>query len=262
MITEEYGKENSQTIVMLHGAHFVHAFGRQYALAKKYHIIVVHIMGFGYHTENVFETDACIQELAAFIQTLPKKVWLVGFSLGAQLAYKLVSEHEELFEGAIIVSPWLIKEEPMLSEIYALNLKQFHALQNRFLCGFTAVMNGLPPKQCKEFVLQMQNVKEETVRNLVYNGITLGSVPAFSNISIPVMALAGARESRELTDSVKKMSEMNAHCRYEIWEKAAHNIPPLFAGRFNQLICDFITENTVPTGEYGTPNRKNGEAQK
>ncbi len=37
---EEYGKEKEKAIVMLHGAYFVHTYGRQYSLAKRYHLIV------------------------------------------------------------------------------------------------------------------------------------------------------------------------------------------------------------------------------
>lgn len=229
MKVEEYGKGNKKTIVMLHGAHFVHSFGRQYSLSKEYHIIVPHIMGFGDNTDRIFQTDGCIKELADYIKTLNGKVMLVGFSLGAQLAFRLVSEYEELFESAIIVSPWLIKEEPFLSKIAELNIKQLKQLKNKFICGFTGMMNGLPPKQNKEFILQMQNVKEETVHNIVYNGITIKSVPEFENVTIPVIALAGEREQKEVHDSVRKMSEINANCRCEIWDKAGHNIPPLFA---------------------------------
>ena len=225
MKVEEYGKSNSKIIVMLHGAHFVHTFGRQYALSKEFHIVVPHIMGFGDNTDRVFQTDECIMELADYIKSLNKKVILVGFSLGAQLAFKLVSEHSELFESAIIVSPWLIKEESELSKADEMNKKQ--------LIG---TMNGLPPKACKEFVLQMQNVKEETIHNIVYNGITIESVPKFADISIPVVALAGKKEQDGIIDSIKKMAEINRNCRFEIWDKAAHNIPPLFAKRFNELI--------------------------
>lgn len=240
MKVEEYGKGNAKTIVMLHGAHFVHSFGRQYILSKEYHIVVPHIMGFGDNTDKIFQTDDCIKELVDYIKTLNKKVMLVGFSLGAQLAFRLVSEYEELFNSAIIVSPWLIKEEPMLSEIAKLNVKQLKQLKNKFICRFTGTMNGLPPKQCKDFVLQMQNVKEETVRNVVYNGITIESVPTFVNVSIPVIALAGEKEQKEVVESIRKMSELNKNCRNEIWHKAGHNIPPLFGKRFNELICSML----------------------
>lgn len=238
MQIEEYGKENDRTIVMLHGAHFVHTFGRQYPLAKDYHLIIPHIMGFGNEANRIYDTDTCIQELAEYIKSLEKKVMLIGFSLGAQLAFKLVSEYEELFDSAIIVSPWLIKEEPMLSEVEVMNQKQLKMLKNKLLCNLIAIMNGLLPSALrKEFVEQMQNVKLETIRNVVYNGITLESVPQFAAVNIPVVALAGEKEQEEVHNSIKRMGQINTNCRYEIWEKAAHNIPPLFAKRFNELIC-------------------------
>ena len=237
MKVEEYGKGNSKTIVMLHGANFVHTFGRQYSLSKKYHIVIPHIMGFGDNTDEIFTTDECVRELADYIKSINKKVMLVGFSLGAQLAFRLVAEYEELFESAIIVSPWLIKEESELAKADELNKKQFKQLQKKFLCRIIGTMNGLPPKACKEFVEQMQNVKEETIHNIVYNGITIESVPKFADVSIPVIALAGGKEQENILNSIKKMAEINKNCKFEIWDKAAHNIPPLFSKKFNELIC-------------------------
>lgn len=80
---EEYGKDNDSIIVMLHGANFVHCYGRQYTLAKHYHIIVPHIMGFGEEADRVFEAEICIAELADLIKNFNKKVLLVSFFLGA-----------------------------------------------------------------------------------------------------------------------------------------------------------------------------------
>ena len=51
---------------------------------------------------------------------------------------------------------------------------------------------------------------------------------------------AAAKEQKEVHDSVRKMSEMNPVCKHEIWDKAGHNIPPLFADKFNELICSLI----------------------
>ena len=57
---------------------------------------------------------------------------------------------------------------------------------------------------------------------------------------IPIIALVGGKEPKEVMDSVKRMAEINPNCRCEIWDKAAHNIPPMFAKRFNQLILDTV----------------------
>ena len=184
MQIEEYGKENDKIIVMLHGAYFVHSFGRQYVLANRYHIIVPHIMGFGAEADRTFDAEACMKELAEFIRTLGKKVTLVGFSLGAQLALKLASEYEDLFSAAIVVSPWLMKEEAYMEKILEQNLKQLASLKKKWQCHLIGAMNGLPPKQRKEFVEQMQHVKEETVRNMVFNGITMESLSGIADKSV------------------------------------------------------------------------------
>lgn len=237
MYCDEYGKENEIIIVMLHGANFVHSFGKQYPLSDRYHLIVPHLMGYGNEADKIFSTDKQIDELAGYISSLGKRVALVGFSLGAQVGYKLVSEHSELFTCAILVSPWLCKEKAMLDTVMKANEKQFASFKKKWLCSFIGMMNGLPKEQRAEFVEQMQKVSIETVRNSVDNGITLESVSGFENVNIPVMALAGGKEQDAVKDSVKQMSRMNKHCSYEIWDKAAHNIPPVFAKQFNELIC-------------------------
>ncbi len=236
MHLEEYGKENEQIIVMLHGANFVHSFGRQYVLAENYHLIIPHLMGYGNETDKIFDTEAQVRELATYIASLGQKVLLVGFSLGAQVAFKLVTEHEELFTAAILVSPWLDKNEAMLQYAMKQNEKQFHSFKKRWFCNLVGMMNGLPKEQRKEFVEQMQNLKIETVHNAVDNGITLESVKGFENVKIPVYALAGEKEQKEVTESVKELAKCNPNCRYEIWSKAAHNIPPVHYKRFNELI--------------------------
>lgn len=240
MYFDEYGKGNEKIIVMLHGANFVHSFGKQYVLADRYHIIVPHLMGYGNEADKVFSTDEQINELAEFISSLGKKTALVGFSLGAQVGFKLIAEHSELLSCAILVSPWLCKEKEMTDRVMKANEKQFASFKNKGLCSFIGMMNGLPKEQRREFVEQMQRVSIETVRNSVDNGITLDSVKGFEAVTIPVIALAGGKEEKAVKDSVIKLAEMNEHCRYEIWEKAAHNIPPMFAKQFNELICKTV----------------------
>lgn len=87
MYFDEYGSDNEQIIVMLHGANFVHCFKKQYVLAEQYHIIVPHLMGYGNETDKTFHTGEQIAELTHFILSFGEKVMLVGFSLGAQIGF-------------------------------------------------------------------------------------------------------------------------------------------------------------------------------
>ena len=155
--------------------------------------------------------------------------------MGAQLAFKLVSEYPELFYSAIIVSPWLNKTESSLAEAMKMNEKQFASFKKKWLCNIIGMMNGLPREPRKKFVHQMQNVKIDTIRNSVNNGITFESEPDFAKVPIPIIALAGGKEPKEVMDSVKRMAEINPNCRCEIWDKAAHNIPPMFAKKIQPV---------------------------
>lgn len=237
---EEFGKEHEKTIVMLHAANYVHVFAKQYCLSDEYHLIVPHLMGYGEETDKTFNTEEQIKELAEFISSLGKKVALVGFSLGAQVGYKLLSEHPELFSCAVLVSPWLIKERETLDKVVAMNQKQLATFKKKWLCGLIARMNGFTKEQRTSFVEQMQKVTPETVKNAVDNGITLESVSGFDKVDVPVLALAGAKEQDFIRDGVKKLSEMNKNCTSEIWDKAAHNIPPMLAKQFNERIRQIV----------------------
>ena len=159
---------------------------------------------------------------------------MAGFSLGAQLAYELLCNNQELFEKAILVSPWLIKSRKEMPEIIRINERQLEDLKNKTKCRLISLMNGLPKAQRDEFIEQMQHVDIETVRNAVDNGIIL--TDSFRNVRVPVQVLAGGKEQASIIETAKRMSEMNPNCKYEIWQKAAHNIPPVFAKRFNDFI--------------------------
>lgn len=236
MYAEEYGKENKEIIVMLHGTNFVHTFSRQYILAEKYHLFIPHLMGYGKETGKIFDTDSQIRELVSYITSLHQRVLLVGFSLGAQIAFKLVAEHEELFSGAIMISPWLVKSDKMLRSVMEQNERQYALFQKRWFCNLIGVLNGLSKEWRKEFVEQMQQVTIETIRHSVDNGITLDSVKGFEKVSIPVYAFAGEKEQAEVTGSVVEMEKRNSHCQCRIWKKAAHNIPQLYDKELNAWI--------------------------
>lgn len=240
MYFEEYGDKNSTAIVMLHGMNFVHAFGRQYALADRYHIIVPHITGYGKEAENVFTTRKAVEDIVEVIRNQNKKVVLIGFSLGAQIAFRIANEVPELLLGAILVSPWLIKDKESVQYVTKMNEKPFRMLQKRWFCKIVEMMNGLPKKQRNEFVEYMQKVQLETIRNSVDNGITLETTPEFGKNSVPILAIAGAKEQDVMKQSVIGLAANNPNCKYEIWEKAAHNIPTVFAKRFNEKIVEFV----------------------
>lgn len=242
MFFEEFGDKSKPTVVLLHGANLVQSFVKQYSLLNKYHLVLPHITGYGKEAGSVFTTERAVRELSELIFSFGGKVTLVGFSLGAQLAFVLMCENPELINGAVCVSPWLIKEEPMLSKVVKQNDKNFGLLKKEWYVKLCGKMSGLDKEQTDELIEHCMALKKDTILNSVDNGIEFDEYPQFKDVSFPVLALAGKKELDVVTRSVMKMAELNPNCSYEIWDKAAHNIPSKLADKFTARLDEFLGE--------------------
>lgn len=243
MYYESFGDSKNPCIVMLHGANFVQSFLKQYCLCDRYYIVVPHITGFGKHTDTIYNTETAKQELYEFIKSMNiggRKVNIVGFSLGAQLAFTLICEHEELFESAVIISPWIIKEQKMIDKLVKSNRQFSFLLKKRWYAKLGAKLLGVPSEMTDDFVEYMISAKFDTVINSIDNGIDIKDYPQFADVKIPVLALAGSKEYDVIKDSVEKMQKLNPTCRVEIVDKAAHNIPTHFSDKLNSYIKEII----------------------
>lgn len=239
---DEYGNRSNPIIVFLHGANLVQSFVKQYdAFKDKYCLIVPHITGYGREAGTVYTTEKAAADITELIKSFNCKVVLIGFSLGAQLAVKLTAEHEELFSGVIAISPWLIKERKFLEKVVKQNEKAYGIIKIKFMSKISGRMIGLNKTDCEQLAEDCSNIQKQTIINSVDNGIEIDKMSEFFNVKIPMLAICGSKEYPEVAQSVKKMAE-NPNCRYEIWEKAAHNIPTSFSEKLNAEIAEFIKE--------------------
>lgn len=210
MRTEEYDRENNKIIVMLHSLNNVYTFREQYKLKNKYRIIVPHLMGFGDETNKIFNAEKQIDILHNFIKTLNQKVTLVGFSLGAEIALKLLCEHKEFFNAAVIISPWLCKDNnEFLEQVKKGALNGLKLTKIKWICWILCILNKIPKTYRKNFINQMKHVSQETVISAVDNKVSLKTITNFNRIDIPVMVLVGENEMDVVKVSANKLKEAN-----------------------------------------------------
>ena len=201
-------------------------------------------MGFGSRTDETFDAKSQVLEIANFLNKLNKKVFLVGFSLGANVAFKLICDYQQFFRSAILVSPMLIEDKKLLKEASAGALRGLKIINCRFLCKILAFLSGIPKKIRSKFIDQLKKVKVETMLNAVNNGIYLDTVNNFKDVSIPISVAIGEKELNIIKDSAKICCNMNKNCNCVVFKNAAHNIPFKFSGNFNDLILKtFLKSN-------------------
>ena len=236
MYLEEYGKENPNVLFMLHGLHNVYCFYKQYSLKNKYHIIVPHLLGFGNRANETFEVNRQIEEIVEYLSRLGKKVTIVGFSLGAILAFKLVAEYEKFFNSAILVSPCLLWTDTLLKEYTEGALKGLKLLKNKLLVKLLYLLQGVPKQYRNKIADQMAKVQENTVINAINCGIGFDTVKNFEEVGIPVTVFFGSKEPDITKESCKKLLEINNRCNLKIIEGAAHDIPRKFSRQLNEFL--------------------------
>ena len=241
MYYEKYGNELNPIIICLHGANHVHCFSKQCDyLSKNYCVIVPHLPGYGRNSVTTYTTDAALEQLVEFIPSFGKKVTLMGFSLGAQLAYVLMCKHTALFNGVIMISPWLLKDPAEVEKAMKQASDTEKLSKNKLFVGFNALAMGLDKGEREENAEYSKNVTMTTILNSIDNGIQFADYTNYNSIDLPMLALCGIKETLDIRKSVRTLSMQNPRCSYDMWDGAAHNIPFKSATRLNKAVEEFI----------------------
>ncbi len=244
MYYEKYGDELNPIILCLHGEGNVHCFSKQCEhLSRNYCVIVPHLPGYGRNEVKTFTTVEALTELVEFIPSLGKKVTLVGFSLGAQLAYVMACKAPQLFNGVIMISPWLLKDPADVEKAMKQASDNEKLSKNKLLVGFNALAMGLDKGEREENAEFAQNVSMTTILNSIDNGIKFEDFPSYNSVEIPMLALCGIKEGLEIRKTVRTLSMQNPRCAYDMWDGAAHNIPFKSASRLNKVVDEFVEKN-------------------
>ena len=250
MYFDEFGINNEEIIVFLHGANMVHCFAKQYKLAKDYHLVVPHLVGFGNEAKRIYNKKDNITELIDLISKFNKKVNLVCFSLGSQLGFALINERPDLFKKVILVSPWLHKEQTDLDQAIKENSMILEQMKNPLLAKIACIPYGLDRKMKKEFVEYMKYVSDKTIINMVTDMVDFKDYPSYKNLNLNILAICGEKEDELMRDTLDELSNLNKNCISELWLEDFHNIPYKDSKRFNKTILNFLNGE----GDYNQCN--------
>lgn len=241
MYYEKYGNDFNPVIIFLHGEDSVYCFSKQCDyLSRNYCAVVPHLPGFGRNSERMFSTELAIEQIVEFASSFGKPVTLAGYSLGAALMLPLMCRHGELFNGYIMINPWLIKDVADVEKaLKQLNDKE-KIIKNKLLAGISGLTMGLDKDERRDYGEFCKNVDMNSLVAAVDNGIKLEDYPEYTEVDKPVLALCGLRESMEIRKTVRTLATQNPNCSYDMWDTASQNLPLKCASRLNKVIEDFI----------------------
>ncbi|MDA3730974.1 alpha/beta hydrolase [Niameybacter massiliensis] len=245
MYFEEIGDPNKQTIVMLHGAGMPQTFVGQYELADKYHLILPHLYGNGEESNKSYNREECIEGILEIVKGLNKdKVSIVGFSLGAQLIIPILCSAENYFNKAILISPWICKSEQGIEEVTKVIKNQMvRAMKINWFLKIQAKWIGMDKIQREKFLKYCKETTVDNLVNMTLYGVNIEDYNEYRDIKIPMLALAGSKESKEVITSVDTLEKLNKNCYSRILTNFEHDIPYKQPKHLNEIIDTFLMES-------------------
>lgn len=243
MYFDHYGSATNPTLVLLHGAAALDTFSHQYdLLAERFYVLVPHLPGAGEAVAQAYLPQQTADALAEWIESLAVgKVLLMGHSVGAELAVKLVSEHESLFSRAIFLSPWLCASERSASHYAKLAKMSYGAIKNASLLRMQAKYWGLTPEQTETMLAYSPRIPLETYVAFYAQRIHLSALSGYAGVQIPMLAMCARGETAETKESVRTLGEKNTNCLTVIFPQGSHDFVLRNFALLNPMLLDFLT---------------------
>lgn len=242
MYFDEIGNPQNHTIIMLHGAGLPLGFSKQYSLASDYHLVLPHLYGNGEEANQKYTFDECVEGILELVKSLGKeKVTIVGFSIGAQLIIPILCKEERYFDKAVLISPWICKSDKAVSAVVE-SMNQMGTLMHiKWIAKLQAQMLGMSKADKERFITYCKNTTKENLIAMVMQGVNIEDYNEYRDLQVPMLLLAGSKETEEIHASVKLLKKLNPeYCQVQILDKHGHDIPYNKAQQFNAILLDFL----------------------
>jgi pimeloyl-ACP methyl ester carboxylesterase len=241
MYFDSYGETKNPTLVLLHGAAALDTFANQYApLAERFHVLVPHLPGAGRAAGDPYDPQAACDSLATWIDSLGTgRVALMGHSVGAELAFKLVCAHEALFSRAVFLSPWLTASERSTKRYADVAKLSYGALKRQSLLRMQAKYWHFNEEQTERLVEYSARIPLSTYVSFFEKRVRFADEPQYASVSIPMLAMCAKDETRETLASVRALGN-NPNCLTVRFPLGGHDFVLRRADTLNPILLDFL----------------------
>ena len=241
----EYGAQNPETVILLHGGGLSWWNYRKAAglLADKYHVVMPVLDG---HADSD-EPFASIEENAARIiahidQHFGSKVLAIcGLSLGGQIAAEILTQRSDLCRFALLESTlvkpskltyWLIK--PTFGMSYGL-------IRQKWFAKMQAAYLGIPKNLFNDYYRDTFRITKEDMITFLQSNSSYSIKPALRDTQAKVHIVFGGKEQASIRTSGKLLNRMIPDSILEILPGYRHgdlslNHPEQYAQMLLKLI--------------------------
>lgn len=248
MHVREFHADAGPTVLFLHGGNVAGwMWTDQVAALPDHHCLVPDLPGFGRSVDLDWTTLADVaDQLAALIHERAHggAAHVVGLSLGAVLGAVLTARHPDLVHSALLTGAALRGVHGLQRR---LGLAQLRCLDRRWYWTLQARLYGLPPDVADTFVADGLALRRENYAVLVrqvYDGAAVADLPGLRGSDVPILALAGQRESRDFHVALEEFTLHSDRVAARLVPRLHHVWSVEDPELFNTVLRQWVMEGT------------------
>ncbi len=247
---KESGNTEASLIVFLHGGGVSSwMWEKQIEYFNNYHCLVPDLPGHGLSFSMDFAIKDCAEEILSLIQTKArdKKVILIGFSLGAQVAIQILSMNPDIADYSIINSA-LVRPMPMANKIIkSMTRLTYRLTKNRTFSKLQAKQLYIGDQIFETYYKEVCNMELNTLIKILEENMSFSIPTGFSISKSKILITVGDKERRIMKKSVLALLDKNSNGKGFIIDKVGHGVPLAEPELFNKMVDAWIHDKELPS---------------
>ncbi len=217
---------------------------------KDYHCLVPDLPGHGLSSSTDFSIHHTAEEILSLILTKAqgKKVILIGFSLGAQVAIKILSMNTDIVDYAILNSA-LVRPIPLANKIIKPTIWLTYRLtKNRTFSKLQAKQLYISEQMFETYYKETNNMERNTLINILEENMSFSIPKDFSRSKSKILITVGDQEKKMMKKSVLDLMDKTIHCKGIIIPNVGHGASLSEPELFNKIVDAWIHDRELPNG--------------
>lgn len=174
-----------------------------------------------------------------------KKVIVIGFSLGAQIAIQMMSMKPQVIDYAIINSA-LVRPIPFMKYLISPSIKlTFPLIKNKAFSKLQAKTLYIGKAYFERYYEESSSMERDTLINILKENMAFEIPENFSDVQGKILVTVGAKERAIMKRSAKDLVKMNPNCKGIILPKVGHGAPLTDSEFFNQAIEKWVNDDSI-----------------
>ena len=247
MAVVEFGKQNKNTVLLLHGGGLSWWNYREVArlLEAQYHVVLPVLDGHADSDASFTTIEDHAARLISYIDThfSGRVLAIAGLSLGGQIAAEMLSQRQDICQYALIESA-LVKPMKLTSALIEPTFGMSYSLiKQKWFAKLQADSLGIPKALFDDYYLDTCKIgKEDMIAFLKANSVYTIK-PGLSETKAKVKIVAGAKEQKSIRDSAILMNRAIPGSEVEILPGLRHgDLSINHPQRYVRMLTEWIGE--------------------